>query len=223
MGALAWWRRDRGVDTQRWLVVDVEASGLDAGRDRLLAVAAVGLRIDRSARSARIVPADSFEAVLRQEVPSERANVLLHGIGMQRQREGTPAGQALGAFARFAGRSPLLAFHAAFDRALLERTARAAAVEARAHRWVDIEQLCGATHPDVAARSLDEWLGHFGIRCAARHRAAADALAEAELVLRIWPRVAAEAADWAGVEALAARRRWLPHARRKGAAPPARL
>jgi len=191
------------------VVLDVEASGLDASRDRLLAIASVAVRVDWSSRRLAIDLGDSFEAVLQQEQPSSRDNILLHGIGVVRQAGGLPVARALQAFAAHAGTSPLLAFHAAFDRTLVQRYARAVPGAGLPQPWLDIEHLCGVTHPDVAARSLDEWMAHFGIRCAARHQAAADALAECELLLRIWPRVAAECACWRDVQRLAARRRWI--------------
>lgn len=206
-----WWRR-HPVDEARWLVVDVETSGLDAARDRLLAIAAVALRVDWPRRRLAIVVGDSFEVVLRHEAPSPRDNILLHGIGVQRQREGVPPRAALQAFAAFAGRSPLLAFHAAFDQALIGRHARAALGAGLPNRWLDIEQLCAITHPQVRARSLDEWLAHFGIACAARHQAAADTLAECELLLRVWPGIAAECANWRQVERFAAHHRWVARA-----------
>jgi DNA polymerase-3 subunit epsilon len=209
MDWLPWRRTPATPEPSRWLMVDVETSGLDAARDRLLAIAAIGLKVDWEAKRLAVVLADSFEVVLRQEAPSERANILLHGIGVQRQKEGVPAPQALGAFAAFAGSAPLLAFHAAFDEALIGRHARAALGGTLPNPWLDIEQLCGVTHPEVRARSLDEWMAHFGIRCAARHQAIADTLAECDLLLRIWPRVAGECASWRDVERLAGRHRWV--------------
>lgn len=207
----SWWRR-RVVDETRWLMVDVETSGLDAARDRLLAVAAIALRVDWHDKRLEVVIGDSFEVVLRQDEPSTRDNILLHGIGVQRQQEGVPAREALQAFARFAAHSPLLAFHAAFDQMLIGRHVRTALGTKLPNQWLDIEQLCGVTHPQVRARSLDEWLAHFGIRCAARHQAAADTLAECELLLRIWPRVAAECSAWRDVQQLASRHRWVRRA-----------
>ena len=204
-----WFRRRPPVDEARWLVLDVETSGLDPARDRLLAIAAIGLRVDWPRKSLSIVLADSFEVVLRQEAPSDRDNILLHGIGVQRQQQGVPARQALRDFTEFAGDAPLLAFHAPFDQTMIGRHARDALGSAPPNRWLDIEHLCGVTHPQVRARSLDEWMAHFGITCVARHQAVADTLAECELLLRIWPQVAAECRAWRDVEALAARHRWV--------------
>lgn len=202
----------QAVDESRWVMLDVETSGLDASRDRLLAIAAIALRVDWPRKQLAIWPADSFEVVLQQESASGRDNILVHGIGAQRQREGTPPAAAFRAFEDYAGTSPLLAFHAAFDRTMIERHARAALGAAPPHRWLDMEHLCAATHEHVTARSFDQWLQQFSIRCAVRHQAAADTLAACELLLRIWPKVAMECASWRGVERLAARRRWIAQA-----------
>lgn len=204
-----WWGRGHAGEASRWVMVDVEASGLDPARDRLLAIAAIGLRVDWPAKRLSVVLGDSFEVVLRQEAPSARENILLHGIGAQRQADGMPVPDALSAFAAFAGGAPLLAFHAAFDEALIGRARRSVQGVAPSNRWLDIEPLCAVMHPEVAARSFDEWLAHFGIRCAARHQAIADTLAACELLLRIWPELAAECGGWRDLERLAARRRWV--------------
>jgi DNA polymerase III subunit epsilon len=203
------WPGRKAAEPPRWVMVDVEASGLDTTRDSLLAIAAIGMRVDWTRKRLSVELADSFEVVLRQQAPSARDNILLHGIGAQRQREGVEPADALGAFAAYAQDAPLLAFHSAFDQALIGRHARAAMGRAVPNRWLDIAQLCTATHPEVRARALDEWMDHFGIRCAARHQAMADTLAECDLLLRIWPRVAAECRSWRDVERLAARHRWL--------------
>lgn len=202
----------RALDENRWIMLDVETSGLDPHHDRLLAIAAIALRVDWARRRLAIDLGDSFEVVLRQDEFSSKDNILLHGIGVQRQREGVVPQAALKAFADFAGRSPLLAFHAAFDQAMISRYARQHLGRALPNPWVDIEHLCAVTHETVRARALDEWMAYFGIRCAVRHQAAADTLAECELLLRIWPRLAAQCANWRDVERLAGLQRWLVRA-----------
>lgn len=216
MGWPAWlraaarpWRGGAPVDEARWVMLDVETSGLDAARDRLLAIAAIALQIDWPRKRLSIDMADSFEVVLRQDEVSAHENILLHGIGVQRQKAGMPAREALAAFGAYVGRSPLLAFHADFDRTMVQRHARAELGLPLPNRWLDIEQLCAVTHEAVRARALDEWLAHFGIECTARHQAAADTLAECELLLRIWPRVAPACSCWRDVERLAALHRWV--------------
>ncbi len=208
--------RQRGgwqVNEHRWVMLDVETSGLDPKRDRLLAIAAIALRVDWAHRRLSVDLGDSFEVVLRQEQVTEaKDNILLHGIGVQRQREGMAPEAALEAFAGYVWNSPLLAFHAAFDEAMITRHMKQHLGRRLPNPWVDIEHLCAVTHEKVRARSLDEWMGHFGIECAVRHQAAADTLAECELLLRVWPRVATQCANWREVQGLARQQRWIARA-----------
>lgn len=196
--------------SERWVVVDVETSGLDARSDRLLAIAALGLQTDAVRRRIDIVPGDSFEVVLRQEAVSDHDNILLHGIGEQRQRDGLDPARALQGFADFVGPSPLLAFHSAFDQTLIERYTAQWLGRRLDNPWLDIADLCAVTYQDVRARSLDEWMGHFDLHCVARHQASADTLVTAELLLRIWSRIAPQGVRWSDLAQLAAHRRWLP-------------
>lgn len=211
---IGWFSRRgaRAGDDGRWVVLDVESSGLDPKRDRLLAIAAVALR--REAEGApRVVLADSFEVVLRQpEVAVDKANILVHGIGVGAQRQGVEPVQALQAFERWAGAAPLFGFHVAFDEALIQRAMRAALGRSLPNAWIDLADVAQVVRPDVPGRSLDEWMEALGIRCAVRHQAAADTLATAELLLRLWPQVVAQrqGEDWRALSRLAAQRRWLP-------------
>jgi len=202
-----------GVNEQRWIMLDVETSGLDPYHDRLLAIAAIALKVDWEHRRLSVDLGDSFEVVLRQEqVTAAKDNILLHGIGVQRQREGIEPERALEAFAGYVWQSPLLAFHAAFDQTLIMRHMKLHLGRTLTNPWVDIEQLCAVTHEKVRARSLDEWMRHFGIECTVLHQAAADTLAECELLLRVWPSVAAQCRRWADVERLARQQRWIARA-----------
>ena len=210
------WRRLRSAgakpaaDAKRWVVVDVETSGLDIQHDRLLAIAAVGLRLEGEATPC-IALSDSFEAVLRQgHSPADKPNILLHGIGVGEQRAGVPAAEVLAGFETWLADAPLIAFHAAFDQAMIQRTMKATFGRTLANPWLDLEPVADALVPEAGGRALDDWLAHFGIDCAVRHQAAADTFATAELLLRLWPAARRQRctsfAQWCG---LAEQRRWL--------------
>lgn len=211
---IGWFKRRAApaADDGRWVVLDVESSGLDPKRDRLLAIAAVAMRRDGEG-APRVALADSFEVVLRQpEVAVDKANILVHGIGVGAQRQGVEPAQALEAFERWAGAAPLFGFHVAFDEALIQRAMRAALGRSLPNAWIDLADVAQVVRPDVPGRSLDEWMEVLGIRCAVRHQAAADTLATAELLMRLWPQVVAQKQgdDWRALSRLAAQRRWLP-------------
>ena len=200
------------VDETRWVMLDVETSGLDPTRDRLLAIAAIGLQVDWGDKTLNVDIGDSFEVVLQQDQVSNKDNILLHGIGVQQQRDGMAPALALGAFRSFVGQSPLLAFHAAFDQTMIARYARLHLSADLPNPWLDLDHLCAVTFERVKARALDEWLNHFGIRCLVRHQAAADTLAECELLQRIWNKLAPQCACWRDVQSLADQHRWLVRA-----------
>jgi DNA polymerase III subunit epsilon len=207
-----WFGADAAVtiDEGRWVVLDVETTGLDVHHDQLLAIAAVAVTFDE-ATTPCIALQDSFEAVLHHDSAStDKDNILVHGIGVAAQRAGAPARDVLAAFERWAGRSPLIAFHARFDRTMIERAMKAELHRTLNNGWLDLEPVAAVLHPGLGARALDEWLDHFGIACAVRHQAAADTLATAELLLRLWPAARRQrCASFAGLSALAKQQRWL--------------
>ncbi len=178
----AWWRRWRGERNEsawqtRWVVVDCETSGLDVAKDRVLAIGAVGVR------DAAVVLADSFSMLIGQAEPSAAHNILVHGIGGDAQRAGDAPDRVLASFIDYAGEAPIAAFHAPFDRAMLERAARAGGLRWR-KRWLDLAGLLPMLFPERGkiCRGLDDWLDAFSIAHAARHDALGDAFATAQLL-----------------------------------------
>ena len=199
----------------RWILLDVESTGLDPTRDRLLAIAAVALRL--SAGRPQVDLADSFDAVLRHETPeparADKANILVHGIGVGAMRAGHVPAQVLQRFADWAADAPRLGFHVAFDRTMIERAEQEHLGRVVPAFWLDLEPLAAVACPGVKARALDEWLAHFRIPCLQRHQAIADTLATAELLLQLWPKLQREAGGEplspAVLARLAAARRWV--------------
>jgi DNA polymerase III subunit epsilon len=191
----------------RWVVVDTETSGLDPETDRLLGIGAVA--VDGEG----VRPDDSFEVVLGGDPAGDAANIVVHGIGHGAQREGMPGPEALAAFRAWAADAPLVAFHADFDRAVLRRAYAGAAMPAMEPPWLDLAPLAAALVPKAArygGHSLDDWLAVFGIECTIRHNAAADALATAELLLRLRALAAREGArGFAALQKIARQKKWL--------------
>jgi DNA polymerase-3 subunit epsilon len=172
----------------RYVVVDVETTGLDLRRDTLVAVGAVGV-----ARS-RIAIGDAYSAVLRQAQASPHANILIHGIGGEAQLAGTDPVWALIEFLEWAGKSPLVAFRAEFDQTMLERGMKDLFGVPVGFAWIDLAFLLPALFRGTECDSLDDWTGHFGIAAGTRHDAVADAFATAQLFL-----IALQAADAVGM------------------------
>ena len=192
----------------RWVVVDCETSGLDMNKDRLLSVAAIEVAQER------IVAARSYAAVVQQEEPSTVDNILVHGLGAAAQLAGRPSGDVLGELSAFMRDASPVAFHAPFDKAILDRAFAEARIKAPRKRWLDLAALAPVFFADRKANDLDSWLASFGIECDARHDALNDAYATAQLLLVLLQKARQERV--ATVEALlrvASSERWLPRAR----------
>ena len=180
-------RQDQPVSASRYVVVDVETSGLNTAKDHLIAIGAVAVT------HGRIQLSDSLEIVLQQTEASEKDNILIHGIGGTVQREGVPPADALLTFLEYLGKDPLIAFHVAFDQAMINRALKQFLGLKFEHDWADLAYVAPALHPRIArhTRALDDWMRLFGISNYARHNALADALATAELFLVLQPLIAA--------------------------------
>ena len=167
-----------------------------------MSVDGAGIRLD-----------DSFEVVLRAEPAGDNDNVVIHGIGHDAQSSGIPAPEALGAFHSFVADAPCAGFHCEFDQVVLAQSARAAGVPLPLPRWLDLAHLAAALVPEShrrGKRSLDDWLTVFDIDVVARHNAAGDALATAELLLRLRALAAAQRiSGFAGLVRLSQQHRWL--------------
>jgi DNA polymerase-3 subunit epsilon len=165
------------VAHSRFVVVDVETSGLNLQEDKLISIGAVGVV------NGKVSLGDSFYIVLQQQEASEKTNILLHGIGTAEQLKGAPPADALLDFLDFLGKDPLIAFHVTFDETMIRRALREFLGFSFKHPWLDMAYVMPGLNPPLAQRyrALDDWIWHFGIRIDARHNALADALATAQL------------------------------------------
>lgn len=210
--ALERWRALPAADLRlahehtRYVVVDVETSGLDVGRDRLIAIGAVAVK------GGLIDAQDSFEVTLRQDEVSGHENILVHGIGISEQRQGVEPAEALLSFLDYIGKSPLVAYHALFDQAMLDKSMRRFLGYAFEQTWIDLAWVLPEYFRfGMPGRiGLDDWLARFGIENLQRHNAVADCLAAAQL-LQIVMAVARKAGDTSpqALVDLESNRRWL--------------
>ena len=191
----------------QFIVADVETTGLHPYSDRLISIGAVPLQ------QGKICLGQGFEVIFRQPRASATANILIHGIDGTTQRGGLPHADAMLRFLGYAGKAPLVGFHAGFDRVMINRAAQAALGENPSNTWLDLAYLTPTVFGESGARpelSLDEWLQRLDIRNYARHNALADALATAQLLQIVLARAAAGgAATLHDLMSLEQDQRWL--------------
>ena len=164
---------------QRWVVLDLETSGLNLNRDQVLSIGAVAIE------DGAINLGQPFERTLHRPEQKTNASVLIHGLGPSALAAGCDPAEALLDLMAFMGDSPVLAFHAPFDQRMLSRALKDSLGLRLQHDFIDVAELAPLLNPDTVLREagLDDWIARFGLQVQARHHAVADAQVTAELAL----------------------------------------
>ncbi len=181
----------RPLRAQRFVVLDLETTGLDLNRDLVLSIGAVTIE------DGAIDLGRQFEATLLREGHQASASTLIHGIAPSAIAAGQAPAEALLDFMEFLGDSPLLAFHAEFDRRMLARALLDSLDYRLRHAFFDVAELAPLLCPEAALSrpGLDDWVRYFGLQVQQRHHASADALATAELALILFSRARRQGLD----------------------------
>lgn len=200
---------ERSLQQQRFVVLDLETSGLHMRRDLVLSIGAVVIE------NAAIDLSQQFECTLQREGHQASASTLIHGIAPSEIAKGDEPTDALLAFMQFVGDSPLLAFHAEFDQRMLARALKQSLGYRLQHAFFDVAEIAPLLCPNasVANAGLDGWTQHFGLQVQQRHHASADALVTAELALILLSKARQQGLDSLPrlLQQLNSRRRQLAH------------
>ena len=182
---------EASLRSQRWVVVDLETSGLNLNRDQVLSIGA------RVIEDGAIDLGQAFERTLLRTHNPLNPSVLLHGLGPEAIAAGCDPADALLDFMTFVGDSPLLAFHAPFDQHMLGRALKDSLGYRLHHPFMDVAALAPllCPHADVRDAGLDHWVRHFNLQVEDRHNASADALATAELALILFSKARRQGLD----------------------------
>jgi DNA polymerase III subunit epsilon len=102
---------------ERFLVFDLETTGLDPGRHEIIEIGAIKVNRD-SARH------DGFQCLVKPKKRISKRITQINGISQQMVNEqGEPLGTVLKDFAEFIGNLPLVSFNAEFDMGFLRASA----------------------------------------------------------------------------------------------------
>ncbi|MBC3777268.1 3'-5' exonuclease [Pseudomonas sp. SWRI99] len=173
---------------QRWVVLDLETTGLNINKDRVLSIGAVAIE------DGAVDFSQQFERTLQCSELKVSPSVLIHGLGPNAIAAGSDPAEALVEFMEFVGDSPLLAFHAPFDQHMLGRALKEHLGHKLQHVFLDVADIAPLLCPQANIREagLDEWIEWFRLEVFERHNASADALATAELALILFSRARAQ-------------------------------
>ncbi len=165
-----------------FVVLDVEAIGAKGLPARIIELGAYHVR------SGKII--DEFQSLIDPGVPLPRFIAALTGISDRMLKSAPKFAQIADSWLDFAGDAVLVAHNSKFDLALLNREIGRVFPGCRMRN----AELCTvklARHImcNLESHNLDALAQHFGLEIPERHRAASDALATAEVFLRLLDRL----------------------------------
>ncbi len=169
---------DLPLEEARWVVFDLETTGLSPKTSRICEIGAQEV--------AQLELAETYETLVNPRVPLPRAIQALTGIEPARLRSAPPAELAVRRFLSFAGDAVLVAHNARFDMAFLDHevarlTGRRVAAPVVDTVWLARRLLEGRVRR-VGLASLAHFFGTSAEPC---HRALADAQATAEILVAL--------------------------------------
>ena len=161
-----------------FVVLDVEAIGAKGLPARIIEIGAYHVR------SGMII--DEFQSLIDPGVSLPRFIATLTGISDEMLQGAPKFPEIVDAWLNFAGDAVLVAHNSTFDLALLNREiARVFPGCRMRNAELCTVKLARRIIRTLDSHSLDALAEHFGIEMVARHRAASDARATAELLLRL--------------------------------------
>lgn len=204
-------RRDRDstpLSALAFTVFDTETTGLDpAGGDEILQIGATRIV------NGRLLEGERFDALIDPGRSIPEAGIAIHGITPAMVRGCPPATVVLPAFRAFVADTVLVGHNVAFDLSFLKRKEAATGV-AFDMPVLDTLILAGLVHPGETSHGLDETALRLGLSTVtARHTALGDALATAEILVRLIPLLAQRGIVTLGDARAEAERSWYARLR----------
>jgi DNA polymerase III epsilon subunit family exonuclease len=175
-------RQSRLLQDLDFVVVDVEATGAKTPPNRLIELGAYRIR------NGRIV--DHFLSLVNPEIPIPRFVASLTGISNEMVKLAPLFADVAPQWLDFVSDSVLIAHNSNFDANFLNHEISRVYP---GHRMVNPHlctvKLSRRAFPDLQNHRLDTLAEYFSIPIASRHRAGCDALATAEIFLRLLPKL----------------------------------
>lgn len=151
-----------------YIALDLEMTGLDPKKDRILEIGAVKVKGKREK--------ESISFLIRQEKELPIQITELTGITDEMAGSGENLDDAMEAFLEFAGEMTWVGHNVAFDHKFIRQWETDHGFK-KTHYAVDTLKIARKCLPDLEKKSLDFLCAHFGIERERRHRALEDAKA----------------------------------------------
>ena len=184
-------KRPAPIEDTLFAVVDLETTGFDPRKDRIVQMAAVVV-------DGRGEVVDAWDTVVRPESPDqyEHGAEHVHGISREMVENGMPLRDALTRIWSLAEGRVFTAHNARFDISFLEAESQRVGIARQVERHVDTLELARRADLERSRKhSLQALCEHYGVERDRAHEAMSDARATATILLKLIDELGVVSAD----------------------------
>ena len=154
------------------IVIDVETTGLDYTREKIIEFA--GVRVEDG------VIVDSFETLINAQQHIRKSSQAIHGISEEMLADAPSEEEIYPKILEFIGDYPLVAHNAIFDFSFLNRASKRLYNKPLQNNYIDTQVMFKEVYPQLESCGLAALMDKFKIEFETRHRAMADAVGLAQ-------------------------------------------
>ncbi|THB81268.1 MAG: hypothetical protein D3926_03020 [Desulfobacteraceae bacterium] len=162
----------------RYTVFDTETTGLNPEKDEILSIGAVRII------NGRIQYRDEFEALINPQRSIPMESYKIHGISYEMVEEKPLINEVLPRFKKFVGDTVLVGHNIAFDMKMLKVKENSTHISFT-NPVLDTLLLSASLHPVETQHDMESIAQRLGIEIIGRHTAMGDAIATAQIYLKL--------------------------------------
>ena len=154
------------------IVLDVETTGLDYKKERIIEFAAV--RLENG------VIKDSYETLINPKQHIRKSSMAVHGITEEMVADQPTEEEVMPKILEFIGDYPIVAHNAVFDYNFINEASKRLYGKSIENQRIDSQFLFKEVYPEFESHGLENLMLKFGVEFDTRHRAMADTVGLAQ-------------------------------------------
>ena len=151
---------------QTYIVLDVETTGLDVYKERMIEFAAVKLVGNKIT--------DRFETLINPEQPIRYSSYLIHNISQEMVEDAPKLPEIMPKILDFIGDYPIVGHNVIFDFNFINHASKLVYGKEITNRTIDSQALFKEVFPDEVSHGLEALMQRMNVEYSTRHRAMAD-------------------------------------------------
>ncbi len=148
------------------IVLDVETTGLDYKKERMVEFAAIRLENGKMK--------DRFETLINPEQHIRKSSIAIHGITEEDVKDAPTEAEVMPLILDFIGDYPIVAHNAIFDYSFINEASIRQTGNPIQNTRIDSQMMFKEIYPELESCGLESLMTKFNIEFSTRHRAMAD-------------------------------------------------